>query len=122
MRLLLDTHVLIWLAEAPQQVPAAVSEAILGSERVYASVASGWEYGIKRRKRPDLLPIPFASLIEGVAEPLDLAFDCHLQAELLPPLHNDPFDRMLIAQALHHQLTLVTKDRHLRQYAVATLW
>lgn len=122
MKLLLDTHVLIWLAGAPDQIPQAVRKALISSEQNYASVASAWEYGMKRRRHPEVLPLPFLTLMKGLAEPLDLDFACHTYAETLPRLHGDPFDRILVAQALHHGLVLVTGDRHVRRYPVETLW
>ena len=54
--------------------------------------------------------------------PLDIPFEIRRFAETLPPIHSDPFDRMLIAQALDLELTLVTADQTIRSYPVATLW
>lgn len=122
MRLLLDTHALIWLNAEPQRVPDGVMEALAGADIAYASAISAWEYGLKRQKRPDLLPKPFDELVANLAEPLAFEFACHAFAETLPPLHSDPFDRMLIAQAIHHGLTLVSNDKMIRRYDVETLW
>ena len=122
MRLLLDTHALIWLNAEPERVPSRVRDALAEADEVYVSVVSAWEYGLKRRKRRALLPKPFAELIGQLAEPLGLEFACYTFAESLPPLHSDPFDRMLIAQALHHGLTLVSNDRMIGRYDVETLW
>lgn len=122
MRLLLDTHVILWLANEPEKIPAAVRSAIAGADVVYVSVATAWEYGIKRLKQPDRLPLPFGALVSADMQTLNLDFDCHTYAESLPAIHSDPFDRMLIAQALHHDLALVTGDRMIMRYPVSTFW
>jgi PIN domain nuclease of toxin-antitoxin system len=122
VRLLLDTHVLIWLANRPGQVPEAVRCGLAEAEEVFASVISAWEYGLKRQIYPADFPHSFGDLVRDMAEPLDFAFACHVHAERLPPIHKDPFDRMLVAQALHHGLILVTQDDKLRRYPVETLW
>lgn len=123
MRLLLDTHVILWLRYAPERVPQAIEAAIAEVDAAYVSVASAWEHGIKRLKRPGLFPDSFETLMNNVPfERLDLAYECHVHAESLPAIHADPFDRMLIAQALHHGLTIVTSDRAIARYPVETLW
>jgi PIN domain nuclease of toxin-antitoxin system len=123
MRLLLDTHVTIWLSYEPNRVPDRVGEAIAHADEVFASVISGWEYEQKRNKHGVALPRPFPELVRALLlSPLAFAFDCHAYAASLPPIHADPFDRMLIAQALHHDLTLVTIDLVIRDYPVETLW
>ena len=90
---------------------------------MFVSVVSAWEYEQKRRRRPDEFSISFLEVCEGLPhQPLDLAFDVHRYAATLPMIHRDPFDRMLIAQAIHHDLTLIASDDHIRQYPVRTLW
>lgn len=123
MRLLLDTHAIIWLAHELHKVPQRVITTLADAEISYASVASAWEYGVKRAKQQTTLAISFVDLLAGAdIEPLGLDFACHSYAESLPPIHSDPFDRMLIAQALHHRLTLVTSDRTIQRYPVDTIW
>jgi len=123
VRLLLDTHVLIWLGSAPDLVPTNVRQAVAVSDETFVSVVSAWEYGVKRLKFPNEFCEPFEILVAGLGHvPLDLPFECHRYSESLPPIHRDPFDRMLIAQALHLDLTLVSADETIRRYPVPTLW
>ncbi len=89
---------------------------------VWISVVSGWEYGLKRSRYPHQLPEPFERMLMHDYQPLDLTFGLHRYAEDLPAIHNDPFDRMLIAQALKNDLTLVTADKIVRSYPVPTFW
>ncbi len=125
MRLLLDTHVLLWALEAPQRLPAGIRAAIEDTENdVYASAASAWEIAIKQSLGK--LPVPRADLLEtlscaNLAElPVTLK---HAQAtRLLPPIHRDPFDRMLVAQAQTEGLSLVSRDPLVRRYPVTVLW
>jgi PIN domain nuclease of toxin-antitoxin system len=127
MRLLLDTHVFLWYISADPQLPVAFRDAIRdpGNE-VYLSVASVWEAVIKYALGK--LPLP-----EAPAEYLPRQREAHRIATLpveeaalahlanLPPLHRDPFDRILIAQALQHGLRLVTVDDAVRAYPVLLL-
>ena len=121
MRLLLDTHALIWWDEGTGLRPAAV-RAIRDADQVYVSAVCGWEVAIKaslgrlRTKR---------AVADAVAEsgfeelPVRLR---HAEAVArLPRHHRDPFDRMLVAQALVEGLALVTRDRAFRPYGVKLL-
>jgi PIN domain nuclease of toxin-antitoxin system len=123
LRLLLDTHVIIWMVNAPEKLPKHVRGGISEADEVAVSVISAWEYGIKRAKRRSEAQLSFEELLADISvERLAFSFPCHVHAETLPPIHGDPFDRMLIAQALHHGLTLVTADETIRRYPVQTLW
>lgn len=122
MRLLLDTHVLLWwLAGEPlaSRATAAISSA---DSDVWVSAASVWEMSIKaglgKLTAPDDLPDQLARHGFDIL-PIGLA---HARGvRLLPPHHADPFDRMLVAQAQREQLTVVTRDADIRRYKVATL-
>jgi PIN domain nuclease of toxin-antitoxin system len=121
MRLLLDTHVLIWW-DMGQAFHAKAGRAIEAAEQVFVSAVTGWEIALKvslgrlQTRR---------SVIDAVAEsgfeelPIRLAHTEHLGG--LPWHHRDPFDRLLAAQALTEKLTLVTRDRVFRRYGVRTL-
>lgn len=123
LRLLADTHVLIWLAAAPERISTRAQEALADCETLFVSVVSAWEYGMKRQRYPRDYPSPFERLLGGLDYvPLDLGFDCHHYSESLPAIHRDPFDRMLIAQALASDLTLLTSDRDMHGYPAATVW
>jgi PIN domain nuclease of toxin-antitoxin system len=123
VNLLLDTHAIIWLHSDDLQLGRGARAAIMQAEAVFVSFVSAWEYGIKRLKRPEEFRPSFGEIRQAMpVSGLGLDFDLHAYAESLPPIHRDPFDRMLIAQALHHDLTLVTKDADIPRYPVPTLW
>ena len=127
VRLLLDTCTFLWLAGGgplPPGVAAAVRDP---SNDVLLSAVSAWEIAAKYMAGRLPLPEPPHRLIpaEREARGVDaLAFDeeSALQVLRLPPLHRDPFDRMLISQAIAHSLTLVTPDPLIEQYPVRVLW
>ena len=123
MRLLLDTHIVIWLGTDLARVSERVQEALPEAELIGVSVVSAWEYGQKRARRPGELELSFDTLLEGIpAQRLAFDWSCGSHAEGLTRIHGDPFDRMLIAQALEGGWTLVTADREIRRYPVPTLW
>jgi PIN domain nuclease of toxin-antitoxin system len=123
VRLLLDTHVLLWwLADDPTLSPAA-REAIARAEaEVAVSAASAWEISIKRElgklKAPDDLG---PQLARHRFQALPITITHALLAGSLPRHHDDPFDRMLVAQAHLEGMTLVTRDLRLGLYGVRTL-
>lgn len=120
---MLDTHVIIWFAFGDPQLPARVREQIETRRgALHVSFASAWEYGIKRARYPDELHETFEQLLMPDYRRLDMSFALHCFAEQLPQIHRDPFDRMLIAQALALDLTLVTADKTMRSYPVPTYW
>ena len=127
MRLLLDTHVFLWYITADPQLPVAFREAIRDpANEVYLSVASVWETVIKYALRRLPLPeapaeyLPRQRQVHRIATlPVEEAALAHLAG--LPALHRDPFDRILIAQALQHNLTFVTVDDSVRAYPVPLL-
>ncbi len=124
MRLLLDTHAFIWwVSEASglgRQARAAIQDA---TNEVLLSIASLWEATIKRANGKLDFPIDFETAIsdEGFRI-LPITYQ-HLDTlKTLPRLHRDPFDRMIVAQAITDDLTLATRDGRLGAYGVATLW
>jgi PIN domain nuclease of toxin-antitoxin system len=123
MNLLLDTHVLIWALENNPTLSKAARNAIVdGSNMVYVSSASAWEISIK--KAMGKLEAP-GNLLQEIEihrfSPLNMNFDHAQLAGELPDIHKDPFDRMLIAQALIERLTLVTRDDRIARYNVKVL-
>ncbi|HEY53603.1 MAG TPA: type II toxin-antitoxin system VapC family toxin [Caldilineae bacterium] len=125
MRLLLDTHIFLWYISGDSRLNIGIKQAIqdTGNE-VYLSVVSLWEATIKYQLGK--LPLPQSPswylptqrkrhLITSL--PLDEASIRHL--ETLPPLHRDPFDRVLICQAIEHGLSLVTVDKIINDYPVS---
>ena len=121
MNLLLDTHVLIWWDEGAS-LPNAVKKAIHQAPEVFVSSASAWEIAIKTvlgRLAPRRT-VREAVAESGFAE-LPVTFRHTERLLTLPPHHRDPFDRLLIAQALEERLTLVTRDTAFRRYKVPLL-
>jgi PIN domain nuclease of toxin-antitoxin system len=123
MNLLLDTHVLIWALENNPTLSNSARDAIInGSNLVFVSSASVWEISIK--KAMGRLKIP-DNLREEIKlhrfTHLNMDFDHAQLAGELPAIHKDPFDRMLIAQAIIEKLTLVTRDNMISKYDVSLL-
>ena len=121
MRLLLDTHVVIWW-DAGQRLSVTANKAIRDADEVFVSAASAWEIAIKTAlgKISSTRSIAEATAESGFEE-LPVTFAHSAQLTVLPRLHRDPFDRMLVAQAMVEGVTLVTRDPLLIQYGVATL-
>ena len=127
MRLLLDTHVFLWYISADSQLPVVFRDAIRDpANEVYLSAASVWEAVIKYALGKLSLPEPPAEYLprqRAAHRIATLAVEEAARAHLagLPPLHRDPCDRILIAQALQHGLQLVTVDDAVRAYPVPLL-
>lgn len=118
MRLLLDTHVLIWWDEGARLSQAA-RHSIERADHVYVSAASGWEIAIKTalgRLRPKRTVAD--AVAESGFEELPVRLRHSEAVSRLPMRHRDAFDRMLIAQALEQGLTIVTRDAVFAQYNV----
>ena len=120
---LLDTPVLLWwLMDDPRLGASARQVIARPSNEVWVSAASGWEIAIKRMlgklRAPDNLE---ARVGKGGFAFLPIAFRHAEQAGVLPLIHRDPFDRMLIAQAQAEDLALITADERIKCYAVRTL-
>jgi PIN domain nuclease of toxin-antitoxin system len=128
MKLLLDTHVFIWLSCEPERLPAGVVEACeSGDNQVVLSVVSVLEMEIKLASRRLVLPMPPDEMLSTHRRENDLAvLDlrlAHVHAfRRLPPVHKDPFDRLLVAQALAEDAVLVSGDKRLSGYPVKILW
>lgn len=124
MSLLLDTHALLWwLADDPALTVEARTTIRAAGTRVFVSAATAWEISIKQAlgklEAPDDLE---AALAASRFQSLPMTIPHALTAGRLPRHHEDPFDRMLIAQAQHEQLTVVTHDPKFGLYNVAILW
>ena len=118
MRLLLDTHVLIWWDAGLPMSEEAV-EAIREADQVYVSAVTGWEIAIKASLgRLESTRSTVAAVTESGFEELPVRLSHAEAVGELPPHHRDPFDRMLVAQAKTEGLTLVTRDRALSHYRV----
>ena len=127
MRLLLDTHAFLWMDAESSRLPAAVVDAIdTPGAIVFLSVASVWEIQIKSAAGKLDLGRPLDEIIRTQREaglhilPVTLRHVFALDG--LPDHHRDPFDRLLVAQAIEGRLTFVTCDPQIARYAVSTLW
>jgi len=128
VKILVDTCTFLWIAcESPRLSKTAAAVFRDRNNERYLSAASAWEIAIKHAagrlplpERPDIF-VPGIREASGIA-PLDLDEESALHAGRLPALHSDPFDRMLVAQAVVHGMTILTPDPAIEQYAVRVLW
>lgn len=124
MVLLLDTQVLVWIGLADARLSPAVHDALRDPEAEFAiSSVTAYEFE-DLRIRNRLGPVDtIGVLVSGLgATLLDFPGEAYRNVPKLPKLHRDPVDRMLIAHAIHADLTLVTADATMREYPVRTLW
>jgi PIN domain nuclease of toxin-antitoxin system len=127
MRLLLDSHVFFWATDRPREIPPDTSRMVVDAENdVFVSAASIWELSIKHRLGKLTLTRPWdewieIALREGGFQTIDVTAEHGAAAGQLPMHHRDPFDRMLVAQALLEDLTIVTRDRIIPLYHVPIL-
>ncbi len=123
MKLLLDTHTLIWWLTNHPTLSQAAKKAISNQDNlVFISAASAWEIAIKKSlgklTAPDDLEIQIES---NNFQPLPITITHGLAIEKLPTHHNDPFDRIIIVQAICESMTVVTRDKKFRLYNVPIL-
>lgn len=123
MRILLDSHTLLWWMDDPNKIhPSARAEISNPKNEVFASAVSIWEIGLKRSKGKLLIPENFADFLpqNGIQTlPFTAA---HAQASIsLPTIHGDPFDRALIAQCKLESLTFATRDSIMSHYNISLL-
>lgn len=123
MRYLLDSHVVLWwLGMDSHKLRDPLRDTIAEAEAVFVSVATVWELEIKRSIGKLKLPIDDWKRVEAAGLTfLPIELSDAIRAASLPIIHRDPFDRMMVAQALVRDLTLVTCDTRLLDYGVATL-
>jgi PIN domain nuclease of toxin-antitoxin system len=126
--MLLDSHTVLWATLDDDRLPAGVRDLVADPRRrIVMSVATTWELTMKALAGRLSLPEPPAQYFEGLVD--DFGYELlpihqrHVSAlSELPAIHDDPFDRMLVAQALVEDLELVTGDERLRAYPVRTIW
>lgn len=118
MRLLLDTHVLLWAMLDADRLGHSSKTMIARADEVFVSSVSLWELAIKNsvgKLAIDLAKLEAAVLAAGY-RPLPVAWAHALALGGLPPIHRDPFDRMLVAQAISEPMHLLTPDKALAAY------
>lgn len=125
MKLLLDTHAWLWFRTGSARLGPAARNAIVEPENdVAVSVASVWEVGLKTTAGKLLLPQPFETWLASALtafDVLEISMQHVTAAVRLPPHHKDPFDRVLVAQAMTGGLTLVTSDSLVQHYGGSLL-
>ncbi len=129
MEILLDTHTFLWWSLQPEKLPPIVMQALQDpGNRIFFSAVSSWEAQIKIGLgklvlHESLRKIVEREIVQNNWEIMPVTLHHTWQLEQLPPLHKDPFDRLLIAQALTENLVLATKDPLICAYPdLKTLW
>ena len=128
MKLLLDTCSFLWLANGERAFSREVAQVIMAADTELAlSAVSAWELAIKHTRGRLPLPEPLARFVPRVRDRYWIAFlpldeESALHIVTLPALHADPFDRMLVSQAIVHGMTILTPDPLITQYPARTLW
>jgi PIN domain nuclease of toxin-antitoxin system len=128
MKILLDTCTFLWWALGDSQVPAPTQALLRDADNdVFLSAVSSWEIAVKHAagrlalpERPEIW-VPSRRARYGI-EPLPIDETEALHVGKLPPIHRDPFDRMLVAQAICHGLEIATPDPTLRRYPCRVVW
>jgi PIN domain nuclease of toxin-antitoxin system len=123
--LLLDTHPFVWFLLDHKRIPGPLMTKLTDPARlVYVSAVAVWEVTIKAGLGKLALPLDDleATMAAAGFAALPVTVAHALEVRHLSPIHRDPFDRLLIAQARHERLTLVTRDAAIRRYPVDTLW
>ena len=120
MRVLLDTHTLIWGLCEPDRLNVKTKELLTNIDNIiFVSIASLWELQIKKSLNKITLPDNFTSqLQENGYELLNITHEHISKLDTIPMIHRDPFDRMLISQCTYENIPLVTKDTEIIKYNI----
>ena len=125
---ILDTHVMLWIANDSDVLTDNVRDIFLDPKNTFAfSIASIWEMAIKISLKKLTLPCSLDSFVEHHVRDNNIKLlsmkthHCYM-LEKLPYYHRDPFDRIIVAQAIQESHTLISKDSALRKYEVKTYW
>lgn len=127
MAFLLDTHAFLWFISGDNQLPSSVRDKIKDiNQSCFLSAASLWEITIKKQLGKLTLKISLDELFEyadrNQIEIVQITYDHLLILLDLPNHHRDPFDRLIVAQAIAENLTLVTRDKVIKKYKVKHVW
>jgi PIN domain nuclease of toxin-antitoxin system len=128
MKLLLDTHTFLWWNTEDPQLSARARELIAdGQNGIFLSAASAWEISIKTAKGKLVLPeVPAHYILSRMGlyrfQPLPVHISHAVRVHDLPHYHDDPFDRMLIAQSQVEAIPLISADAEIQKYEVEVIW
>jgi len=127
MPYLLDTHAFLWFVSGDKQLPESAKR-IIGNidESCFLSAASLWEITIKLQNNKLNLGLSLKELFDfadrNQIEIIPINYEHLLQLSKLPVHHNDPFDRLIIAQAISEELIIITRDKLFKNYKVKQIW
>ena len=128
MSYLLDTHTFLWMAGDPSSLSTKVRDIVEEkNQQLYLSAASGWEIAmLQHLNRVELPDVPQRFVPEAMQKlnvlPIPIGFITAISATTLPLIHRDPFDRLIIAEALKEKMTVLTKDNLFESYGIRSLW
>ena len=124
--MLLDTHALLWFLNKDSRLPETTKTQIEEAESVFVSMASLWEISIKVNIGKLTLMTPFETIrlnmINLGIEELPISFEDAITYLSIPLHHREPFDRILVAQAMNHSLILISRDVAFDSYAIQRVW
>ena len=125
MRILLDTHIALWAVTGSSRLAPKAQAVILDAQEVFVSAASLWEIAIKHAMGKGNMPVSSGQALDAFIEAGYLILDIKpghvVQVERLSPIHKDPFDRLLVAQAMVEPLILLTRDAFVARYGAAIM-
>jgi PIN domain nuclease of toxin-antitoxin system len=128
VKLLLDTQAFLWIATDDERMPRTLKAVLREpAHDLYLSSVSSWEIAVKAKAGKLRLPMPsWAFILESrerlSVQALSMQETAVAHVAKLPDIHRDPFDRMLVCQAIEHRMTLVTSDAQIQRYPIKTLW
>ena len=124
MALLLDTHILVWIANGDKRLSAAALDGVMDPDNsLFLSAVNAWEYADLEQRGRFEGSGPLEPLLETLGiQTLDLPASVWTLAATLPNIHRDPIDRMMIAHVQLLDMRLVSADKNVRKYPVKSLW
>ncbi len=127
MEYLLDTHAFLWFLNGSDELSQKAKNAILNTDNVkYISIASLWEIAIKLNLGKLEIGVPYKKIKEQIIKDgfqiLPIQFEDTFLLTSLELKHRDPFDRIIISQAMRNKFSIITKDSNFKFYNVKTLW
>ena len=124
LALLLDTHILVWIANGDKQLSTVAFDAVMNPDNpLYLSAVNAWEYADLEQRGRFSGSGPLEPLLEIMGiQTLGLPASLWTAAAALPDIHRDPIDRMMVAHAAMLEMPLVSADRNVRKYSINTIW